>query len=297
MEKRLVIIYIYLLLIAATGQVQSQILDRIINRAERKITDRIEDRVSELIADEISRIAMKKIDHYFDELMKERYEKDKASGKTTSGSFANYMSAMDKSSSLPPTYTFDVTLDVKTKSYGKDIQEMQMMFSKGKSIMGFFQNEDNDNTMMVLDYENDIIATYDMKRKTVYAISSSLPTALAKRTIDETTPADITVKKTGKGKNILGYSTEKWEIEDKTTVTTAHVAKDFPVSWEGLYDNFTKKILPTARREKMPSGMVLYSVTKTKKKRKKSTFEVTNIDMTPFIINNQEYKNNMSNEK
>ena len=273
-------------------QANGQIFDRILDRTQDKLSREISNRIVERISDEIVRAAMKPIDKAIDDMLRERYVQDSISGKTTSRNYSDFLNAFATPVDLPASYSFDMVLKAETKDYDKEKSNVDMMLTKDGSAIGIVQYESENGSMMVFDMKNNIMAIYseDKKGKKVIAMPSMLSLAgvmVASEQDEE--KYEITVTKTGKTKKILGYQTEEWEIDDETNTTKSYVANDFPISWKDSFSQFLKELMPTTRRDEMPDGMVLKSETKTKKKNKKSSFEVKKIIDSPTSIDNSEY--------
>lgn len=290
--RYLTLVFIFVLI---TFESNGQIFDRIINRTQDKLEREISNRIVERISDEIARAAMKPIDQAIDDMLRERYEQDSISGNTSSRNYGDFLAAFTVPVDLPASYNFDMVLEAEAKDYDGEKSKLDMMLTKDGSAIGIVQyDEDKKSGMMVFDMDNSVMAIYteDNDGKKVTALPSMLSLAGAMDSAekgDEDT-YEVTIKKTGKTKKILGYQTEEWETDEEATTTKSYVAEDFPISWKDSFSRFIKELMPTTRREEMPDGMVLKSETKTKKKNKKSSFEVKKIIDEPYIINNGEYE-------
>jgi hypothetical protein len=243
---------------------------------------------------------MKPIDKAIDDMLKERYTQDSINGKTQSRNYDEFLAAFSVPVDLPSEYKFDMTLKSETKDYDGDKNKMDLMLTKDGTAIGIVQYEDGKENMMVFDMTNHIMAIYtdDKDGKKVMAMPSMLSMAAVMSKTepeDEEDKYEATIKKTGKTKKILGYNTDEWEIDDETTVSEVYIAEDFPISWRESFSQFLQQMMPVSRREAMPDGMVLKSETKTKKKSKKSTFEVKEIIEDPAKIDNSQYKQSSYN--
>ena len=284
------------------GQTNGQIFDRILDRTQDKLSREISNRIVERISDEIARAAMKPIDKAIDDMLKERYTQDSIDGKTKSRNYDDYLAAFSVPVDLPSEYKFDITLKCETKDYDGDKNKMDMMLTKDGTLIGIVQYEADKKgkkvkqSKMVFDMTNKIMAIYteDEEGKKVMAMPSMLSLAGAMSSANNDDKGEdkynATIRKTGKTKKILGYKTEQWEIDEETTVSNVYIAPDFPISWRDSFSKFLKEMMPVSRRENMPDGMVLKSETKTKKKSKKSTFDVKKIIEDPVKIDNSQYK-------
>lgn len=269
-----------------------QIFDRIMDRTQDKLSREISNRIVERISDEITRAAMKPVDKAIDDMLKERYAQDSIDGKTRSQNYDEFLKAFTVPVDLPAEYTFDMTLKSETKDYDGEKNPMDLLLTKDGSAIGMVQYEDEKKNTMVFDMSNNIMAIYSEEKgnKKVMAMPSMLSLTKTMTQPDDEEEYKITFKKTGKTKKMLGYMTDQWEVDDETTVSKVYIAENFPISWRESFGMFLKEMMPTTRRDEMPEGMVLKSETKTKKKNKKSTYEVKKIIDEPFSINNSEYE-------
>ena len=271
----------------------SQILGNIFDKATDRIADKISDKISEAIYDEIEKRTVKAVDEAMDDMLKERYEQDSISGKTSSGSYSDFLSKFMTPVDLPASYTFDMVLLADTRDYDGEKNTIEFMVTKDGSLIGINQIEEGNNTKIIFDMKNNIMATYTIEdgEKKVVAMPNmlNLGGAFIKANVDEE-DMKTTMKKTGKTKKIEGYKCNEWLIEDEKTKTKAYIAEEFPISWKESHGQFLKHILPTTNKDEMPEGMALKSESKTKKKNKKSSFVVTKIIDEPTIINNSEYE-------
>ena len=283
------------LLSISTTTVNGQIFNRILDRTQDKISREISNRIVEAISDEITRAAMKPIDRAVDDMMRERYRQDSIEGRTTHANYNDFIKAFTIQVDLPEQFDFDLTLKAETKDYDGEKAEMDMLLRKDGALLGIVQYENDSKNTIVFDLENNIMAVYNdgKEGKQVTAVPSMLNMTNGMTYTpkdDEEEKYEVTMKKTGKTKKVLGYKCDEWEIDDEATTTKCLIANDFPVSWKASFGQFLKEMMPTTQREEMPEGMVLKSETKTKKKNKKSSFEAKKVIEEPFSIINTDYE-------
>ena len=266
----------------------AQIFGRIMDRATDKLENRLEQELVERISDEIARAAWKPIDRAVDDMLRERYVQDSIAGKTDRD-YSGFMTAFLTPVDLPAEYTFDMSLLIETKDYDGDKNSMIMRLREDGSAIGIWQEEEQ--TMLVLDIANDIMATYteDDGKKQVMAFPSVLSMAgtIAAGQVEE---EGMKLEKTSKTKTLQSYNTNLWLAEDEDTNSKIWIAEDFPVSWRNSFGALMAQVSPSASREGFPDGMMLKSETKTKKKNKKSSYEVKEIDNSSFTVTNADYE-------
>jgi len=266
----------------------AQIFGRIMDRATEKLEDKLEQELVERLSDEIARAAWKPVDKAVDDMFRERYVQDSIAGKTDRD-YSGFMTAFLTPVDLPATYEFDISLTAETKDYDGDKNTMTLRLRKDGKAIGIWQEAEQ--SLLVFDTENDIMATYSKKdgKKQVTAFPSMLSMA-SQIAANEMEENPLVMEKTGKTKTIEGYKCSEWITEDEDTTSKVWVAEDFPASWKDSFKSLMEQVSPATSRENFPDGMMLRSETKTKKKGKKSTYEVKEIDESTYTVNNADYE-------
>jgi len=271
----------------------AQILGRVFDRATDKIADKISDEINEAIYREIEKATIRAVDKAMDDMLKEKYRSDSINGRTTSADYNSFLTAFLTPVDLPDNYTFDMVLVADVKDYDGEKSQIELMITKDGSLMGMKNVVDGENTYIIFDVENDIMAMYSIKdgKKQVTALPNMLTVggSYVKANIDKKTKGAV-MEKTSKTKKIEGYKCNLWNIEDDETKSKVYIAEDFPISWKESHSKFLDYMMPTTRKDEMPEGMALKSESKTKKKNKKSTFEVKEIIDSPTVFDNREYE-------
>ncbi len=266
---------------------QSQILRNIARRVQEKVAEQLEEKISERIAEEVTKATMRQFDNFLDSALHSEYESQRDSGNFT-GTFEEFVLKSNLYDSLPPSYAFDYQLDITLVGYNGDTNEVVMLLSQDQPIMGYLQKDPSNDQqgLMVTDGNNLWVAGYNLQDKEVYVMSLRWAKALQNNVpvVDDTK-----ITKTGKTKRILGYKTSEWLIEDSTTITRAFIAEDFPVTWENIYEAFSREIMPVSRRDKMPKGIVFESVTRSKETDEVSSYTTTAVRKKAYVVHNEEY--------
>lgn len=277
-----------LIFIVISQSTSAQIFGRILDRAQEKLENKLEAELVERLSDEIARAAWKPVDKAVDDMFRERYVQDSIAGKTDRD-YSGFMTAFLTPVDLPATYQFDISLTAETKDYDGDKNTMTMRLRKDGTAIGIWQEAEQ--SLLVLDTENDIMACYSEKdgKKQVTAFPSMLSMA-SQFAAAEMEENPMVMEKTGKTKTVEGYKCTEWRTEDEETTSKVWVAEDFPVSWKDSFKALMEQVSPTTARENFPDGMMLRSETKTKKKGKKSTYEVKEIEEKTYIVNNTDYE-------
>lgn len=285
---------LFLLAIALTVPTisQAQLLDNLIKDTQNSLSRRLSQEISDRIAQELTKAVMRPIDKAFDEMLKEQYQQDSIAGNTNGRDYSSYLSSILTPVDLKDSYSFDLTLECEMTDYSKEKSTMDMLLTKDGSLIGIKQYDGDMEMFMVFDVANDVMITFSEEdgEKQVMGMPNVLKTTGALTTGMQEEFNDMEIEKTGKTKKFAGYTCDEYKIEDEETYTKAYVAQDFPVGWEASTGNFLKNMMPAIQRDKMPQGMSLYSESKTKKKNKKSKFEVKNVIESGLTLNTGDYK-------
>lgn len=287
------LILLFILATVTVLPIEAQILGNIFDKATDRIADKISDEIEDAIYKEIEKATVRAIDDAMDDMLKERYQSDSINGRTSSADYNGFLKAFMTPVDLPDSYTFDMVLHADTRDYDGEKSQIEFMLTKDGSLMGLRNFQNNESGLIIIDLTNDVIATYSEEdgKKQVTAVPNMMTFggAYVKANIDEE-DMEMTIEKTGKTKKIEGYKCEQWKIEDKSTITKAYIATDFPIDWKESHSKFLSYMMPTTQKDDMPTGMALKSESKTKKKNKKSSFEVTKIIDSPTVFDNTQYE-------
>lgn len=272
----------------------AQFLKKVMSKAQDKLENRIEDELSEKIANEIAARLYKPIDAAFEDLWTASFPKDstgQVDWEALDESYSEMMLALDKSADLPESYTYDIALEIESKDFSGDKSTSIMYLSKAGNSMAIKQLESDKkavNQLVVIDYENDIIAMYDTEEKTGQAIGNMLGMAA---TIAIDTENEMIIEKTGKSKSLLDYKCQEYKSESEKEKMKFYMAEDFPIDWKESYNGFMEKFAPNLYRDNLSKieGMILKSETELKSKKKKSSWKVKEIDEQGMTIQNSNY--------
>ena len=204
------------------------------------------------------------------------------------------MDDMDASDNLPPTYEFDIYLDIETTDYNKKKSNSRMFYSQKTALFAIEQVEGKETNLIVMDLDADLIAMYKNEdgKKTVQAIKNMLKLA-GRYSVNTEDMEDFKFKKSGSTKDIAGYHCDGYEGETKDENMEAYLAPKFPIDWQDNYGGFIQKFMPASYSEtaNQMKGMIFYSENRLKENDKKfSLYEVKKVHEKIFRIDNDDYK-------
>jgi len=301
---RLLLCCFSFLLIATSAE--GQLFKRLGNRIQDKIERKIEDKVVEEVSEEIANRAMRPIDDAIDAMFRkqyketygEEYDDSKYEGdpEGRAAAMQGIMAAMYGNVELPESFSFSHDIHISVYDYGeKKANKMVLMIGKEGSTMGF-QNEDNEDQIMVFDFEKDQFAMFDKKKKSVMAMSGvfSMASAFAQHSIAEE-QEKFKFEKMNKTKTILGYKAQGYKAETDEEKSEFYMSDELPFDWSEMFGNLVEKMSANFYVEdssqEAPKGMLLEAKTKRKKDKKESKWEVDKISETSTTIVTSEYKN------
>ncbi len=296
------LIYIISFSLIVQGPMQAQfggLKDKIAKRTKDKLERKAEQKLVEEISEELARRAFKPIDKAMDNMLRSSYEEEnggEVDWENDGGAFQAYLESLNKSASVPASYTFDVQMEMEIKDYEKEKHEMTYLFSKTGAYFGIIQYEDKKETMMVFDNENNVMVIYseDDGDKTAQAVPSMMNLAgvFVAQEMEKEGEKKFDIKKTGKTKKIAGYQTDEYEIDSEDDFAKCYIAKEFPVSFAEAMGSTIQGFLPPNYSQTMDlmDGMVLESEHNSKKdKKKKSTMKTKKVKEETFTIDNSDY--------
>lgn len=282
-----------LLLFVAGSNIQAQIfksaLNKVVDRTADKLANQLEDALVEKISEEIAMRAFRPIQTALDSAWKTDYNRKYPDGEV---SYDDYISKMLSPVDLPPSYTFDLTIEGETREYDGEKNDIVFLMSKTEPILGVRTVDGKEESTIVMDSGNNVMAIYTTKngKTKIQGLPSmmGLASAMAKEEASK-----MTVERKGGSKKIAGYKCTEYYIEDETTTSKAWIAEDFPASWADAFDDLFKQMSPNTRKH-MVKGMMLRSETKTKKKKKKSSYDTKKVTEAKVVLDNSSYKKTQS---
>ena len=272
---RIVLLSLSLIIICTSAS--GQLLKRLGNRVKDKLERKVEDKIVEEVSEEIANRAMRPIDDAIDAMFKKQY-KEKYGKEYDDSEYENdpearaaamqgIMAAMYGNVELPASFEFTHDIQISVYDYGdKKANKMVLMVGKDGSTMGF-QNENNEDQIMVFDFEKDQFAMFDKKKKSVMAMSGvfSMASAFAQHSIEED-KEKFKFEKMKKTKTLLGYKSQGYKVETEEEKSEFYMSEEVPFNWSDMYGDLIEKMSANFYAEdpskEIPKGMLLEAKTK-----------------------------------
>ncbi|MDF1572491.1 MAG: DUF4412 domain-containing protein [Bacteroidales bacterium] len=309
--KKIVAIALTLCIAALTSTAYSQVVTRLINKAANKAEDKTEERIE----DEADKAVEKQVNKAFNKLFGKSDETSdsidssdntpSASGSGGSASSASsraaknaYLNALGMSTgtaNVKPLYEFDGYIEMTVSEFEKEKEKEKTIYTTyidSKSFdygIHFKTPEEEDYSLMIFDTDNNLMVTLSDANgeKTGFAVAFTpeQAEAIAEEAEEDTAEGDAATEdaykayKTGKTKNILGYTCEEYLIEDENETVTMWITRDLNKEMKKTYmknSTFTGLFSYAYYTD----GVVMEYIIEDKKDGDKSVMTVTDIDLS-----------------
>ncbi|GEM_PF-983559 len=281
-------------------------------KAQKEAESRAEKKADEKIDEGIDK-AFDHIEKQFEKEKKEETKQsnssttskksDRDSQKAINENLNNLMSKMGVSIKPVPikdSYSFNSSVTMSFKSYNKSGKlendgNIISYFASGnhniayKFIDGNIKSSQKEQTgTFIMDYQNKatLILSNEKGKKTglVYGLSDMADDSDRKNDMkddpnfkeqEESIVANLSIKKTGRSKSILGYNCDEYKYDDEDVSTTSWITED--VSWDNR-DLISNIFSSSINSHGTPNGFLMESTSINKKTGEKGTYTITDID-------------------
>lgn len=283
----------------------SQILGNILGEATRKINRKVEEKIVQVVADEIVKRAFRPIEKSIDTLLRQQFEDSlNTQGEIDinqwSAAYADYLSQMNTSVELPPSYSFNLIQKVEMTD-NNDKSYVTLYYSDSGNVFGMETHEkNNERQIVVLDMEKEAAIMYLIDKngeksgqvvpnffKLASAFSQSVKT-------DSSETNEMKIEATGKTRNVAGFTCQELKGESKDENITLYVTEDFPIQKNQTMDQFLMKFAPESYQQNSMNrelkGMMLeYENIPKKRPSEKSKWVTQSVRKESFVITNKDF--------
>lgn len=283
----------------------AQILGNILGEATRKINRKVEEKIVQVVADELVRRAFRPIEKSIDTLLRLQfqdslYAQEGMDTQELSQAYVDYLSQMNTSVDLPPSYSFNLIQKVEMTD-NNDKSYVSMYYTDSGSVFGMETEEKNEGRqIIVLDMDREAAIMYLVdkngnKSAQVVPHFFKLAASFSKSVQSDSTDSEaMFIKATGNSKMVAGYRCKEFKGESPDEFITLYLSEDFPVQKSQTMDQFIMKFAPEAyNKNKMNEdlkGMMLeYENISKKRKTDKSTWITKSVKKESFVITNKDF--------
>lgn len=274
MKKFLLITILSIATMSVNAQILGGVLDKATDKLEDKLADRLADALYEAMIDDL------------DSAYYEAYKRDSINGETDA-SYGEYLARMAEGVELPPSYSFDYRMKMRTQQGDEEADEIDYLFAKNAPYFGVITENKNEETLIVYDADEELLAMYNLDEKeayglpTIYSMSSSVTDEYVIHTFE----------KTGKSKNILGYNCDQYRYESDRLKGTTYIAQEFPISWSENFKEILKQYSPNSPINYTEiQGMMLESMSIDKESEKETTSTAIDFKKEDYTIKTADFE-------
>jgi hypothetical protein len=293
------VFYTTILISLISFQVNAQfgsLLKNAAKHAAEKAGGKIVNHMAEKGAEAVANKLINKWSAVEQEGMKKDYDSIRKADPDAYKDFDEYANSLNRNPKVKDEYHFDLYLVAETQDRNRKAEKSYMYYSEQSNLMGIADNPDMKN-FTVIDYDQDIMVVFQEEdgEKKMQAVPSfqKYGGALAGALLaSAAADSKLKVVKTGKTKSIAGYTCEEYKSTYRDGSSVAYMAKSFPIKWNEAYGKYMAQYMSYAAGGDVDddAGMVLYSQSKNKKGKVKSTFEVKKVVKKPITIVTSEYR-------
>ena len=280
------------LLLLITINVDAQLWKKFKEKTKDKISKRVQDKVENEISEDLANRAMQKLDNLYEDLWRKSYneanEEDLSKEefedllKQTGDDLNEVLGELNKAAEVPASYNFNVIVDYISKDASGDELSSEIYFSRSEGIMGILTDNNNKQSIMVMDAENDLMVIFNdiNGKRTAQAIPAMFTMASAlSMTSTEAMEYTLPLKLSGNKESIAGYSSREYIGEDDESTFQLYLSDELPFDWRDSYGELIKSVVPKMydENEQKFEGMLMKSVETDKKTGKSNYWEVKKI--------------------
>ncbi len=193
---------------------------------------------------------------------------------------------------LPSSYSFDYKMLMETWEEDGERNDFELVWRKDMDQIGIIQ----DDNYIVVDNDQSIIATYDLKDKEVTVlpnIMKDLGSFFSNHAEVEKEKEKLTIRKTGRTKTMLGLRCEEVEVDSESSFSKNWITYDLNVSMQQLMQESmnvrAENFMDESYAKEFEGAMPVYSESTDKESGKKSYMEMKKLDRG-FAIRNGDFK-------
>lgn len=277
------------ILIASTSN--AQIVDRTTDRATQKANNRVDERIDQGIDRSLDAIEGvfrkgKKKDKSASTQAPEQTSDNEMSSASPAESHAAFGMFGASSTELKSNYDFDHQVDMQIESFDKKgksegVQNMQMFFSDNETHVGVKAVMEGMNSVSIIDMAKfQMIMLMDMGGSKMAMAIDFDPSKFAEEVETNDDSTDMSFRKTGRTKVILGYSCDEYAMEDDTNILEFWVTREEQLDLFkafGAMGASGKGAGGFSSVSEYPTGMTMEFTSTEKKNGEKAIMQVTKI--------------------
>lgn len=293
------------LFLVFASNADAQLWKKFKENTKDKISKRVQDKIENEISEDLANRAMQKVDNLYEDLWRKSYndandedlskEEFEDLLKQTGDDLNEALGELNKAADVPPSYNFNVIVDYISTDPSGDELRSEMYFSRSEGIMGILTDNNDKQSIMVMDAENDLMVIYNdiNGKRTAQAIPAMFTmTSALSMTSTEAMEYRLPLKLSGRTATIAGYSSREYVGEDEESTFSMYFSNELPFDWRESYGELIKSIVPKMydENEQKFEGMMMKSVDTNKQTGKSNYWEVKKISNMKTRILKSDFK-------
>jgi len=221
------------LAIIVSASAHAQIVDRTTDRASQKANDRVDQRIDQGIDKSLDAIeGVFRKGKKKEKNAPEQSESTQSSTEQSSNETASVGVFSTSQADLKTSYDFDHQVDMQIESFDKKgksegVQTMQMYFSDSETHVGVKAIMEGMNSVSIIDMaKHQMIMLMDMGGSKMAMAIDFDPSKFAEEVETTDDATDMSFRKTGRTKTILGYSCDEYIMEDESSTLEFWVTRE-----------------------------------------------------------------------
>ncbi len=287
---------------SSSAQFGRKLLDRTVDKLEDRAVDELSDALVSLAMRPIRKstdamLKQKYKERYGEDFNDDEYENDEERQAALYGALYGFY-AVD----LPDEYVLTYEIEYEISEDGEK-DEFVMMLNPEQSLFAVRAEEKKSTAIMLFDYANDILATYDLENKEVMAFKHTMKAANAwnnsHANYEPIESSKMTITPLNKTKKIAGCQCEGVAYDSEDSEGTAYFCKDAPFGWEEMYGGMMQQVAPGEYNRypgKDITGIPYLAESKDKKDGSESSMKVKDFSKRTTVLRNDDFKNTFVQE-
>lgn len=271
----------------------------------KKTLRKLENQASEELSNALVSLAMRPIrkstnamlkqkykEKYGEEFDDSKYDNEADMEAALYGSLAGFYAV-----ELPKEYVllYEIEYEVKDEN-GSD--NFTMMLNPDQKLFAIRSEQKGSTAIMLFDYANDIMATYDMEKKEVLAFKHAMKTAQAWNNsyaqYENVESGEVSITPLDKTKKIAKCNCDGLLYRSEDSEGTVYMCHDLPFSWADMYGGMMQQFRPATYNSyaaQSMDGVPFLVESKDTNDGSKTSMKVKKWDKRTTVIHNSDFEN------
>lgn len=264
----------------------------------KKLSKRVSDRVKQTTSRKVENKAEEKTDKVLDQIFSIGKKKDNENGESTSEEGFDLNEMMEgmmngKEVNSRDSYHYVATATIEVQNYDQGAEVMRIKQSYGKEFV--YSEFDQAGGTMIHDFQNEAVILVNESNKTAQVVSMAWMDKMVEKIIkegeaNEANESNATMKKTGKTRNMSGYTCHEYQVTHDDGKMVLWFAPDVGFSYTDYLSTFTKALSMDMSKYPTNNGYMMVIESYGLDGKKGFSMEVVNLSTVPRTIDLNTYE-------